>query len=136
MRRSKVRLTAMLFLAVGACAPGHVFRIEKTKDGVFTNFSTLGDYPTTFTSIEIRSVDSGAVVWLIRGKDTPQAHGVALLPGANPSVPPLMNGSGTVDVMVPRGSETFVLESGRDYRIEVCFPGRGNGWCEGEQFRL
>jgi hypothetical protein len=91
----------------------------RTSNGVTVDVQTLGEYQTSIARVRLTDVERQSVVWEVFARSrAPQLHEIVLSHGTN-RVLPAEVGLGTYNVIVPEGTATFTLESGRNYRIEV-----------------
>jgi hypothetical protein len=100
---------------VGCGRPALV--ISHNRDRIVVDMQSLGEYPSDVARLRLHHARKG-VVWDLRGHDFPQAGRVELVVGANP-VQMRDVRHGRYDVLVPRGSQTFTIEAGERYVIEI-----------------
>lgn len=90
------------------------------KDGTLeVVVSTLGEYPTSVSRIQLVDMTEGGLVWEVKAEGkVPQLWRFPLKPGANPALPPVML-YGKYEVRIPPEGNDFVLHAGRRYRVVV-----------------
>jgi len=93
--------------------------VVQQAGAVIIDVQTLGEYQTTIGRIRLTERREGRVVWeLVATGRLPQIHTVELRRGENPAVLASVR-SGRYEILTPRGVDSFVLEDGKLYLIEV-----------------
>jgi hypothetical protein len=110
-------LLALLFSSFGCLKPP--LALKREGHGIEVNVSTLGEYPSSISRIQLRDLQTESIVWEVRAKGkVPQIWKVSLAPGLNSStLASVLNGH--YDVVVPRSSISFRLYRGRPYEISI-----------------
>src|SRR6186997_2685035 len=118
MRRHLSTLLIVPMLLANACTAPPL-RVTHDKSRVVLDVRTLGEYQTSVARVRLTDAGNHAVVWEVSVKSgEPQIDEIVLTPGANSSML-LSVQSGTYEVIVPKGSDTFVLQQSRQYMVEV-----------------
>lgn len=118
IRRLSTLLVAPV-LVITACSGAPPLRVTHDNGKVVVDLRTLGEYQTTVSRLRLADAGNDAVVWELRVRSgEPQIDEIVLTPGANSS---MLRGvqAGAYEVVVPKNSETFVLERSRMYTVEV-----------------
>src|SRR5688500_13670220 len=131
-RRHFVSVVALVLAS--ACGVTHSpVSVERTTAGVTIHCESLGEYPSSVGVVELIDTASGRMIWRIEPEgDVFQLHNFSLRPGSNAASIPVS--WGVARRVIPAG-ETFGLETGRSYRVNVCAP-NGLKRCGSADFTL
>lgn len=100
------------------CTGAPPLRLAQRGSEVTIDVRTLGEYQTTVGRIRLTDVAERRVVWeIVAASGTPQIHKLTLSTGANPARLASKQAEG-YRVVTPAG-DSFLLESGRRYLVEV-----------------
>jgi hypothetical protein len=135
-RGSKCVLIAIFVGVATLACTRPPLRVHRVGDQFIVDVQTLGEYPTTVTSIRLRRGDE--VVWDVKAREKVQIHTFRLRVGSNPSVPVACGGGpppacdhpepldGYVATRPESGS--FAIERGSRYRLDVWGSSSGSWW--------
>jgi len=100
------------------CRKGPPIRISSNGDTVKVDVATLGEYPTTIARIRLED-QSDHILWEVDADGgSPQIHEITFKAGLNSSSAPDST-SGTYRVVIPKSADTFELQRGRAYRLDL-----------------
>ena len=109
---------AGLVAACASCAPP--LRLTTSGNTITVDVQTLGEYITSISRIRVSDLSKGRTIWEIQGEgSTPQISKFELSVGDNPALLKSVQAGRSYRILVPRGADTFRLEGGVDYLIEV-----------------
>ena len=94
-------------------------RVTVTVGQVRVDVRTLGEYPSSVRKLRLTGLPGQEVLWEVEAEGpVPQLWEIRLVEGENSTkIDEAVHGS--YRVVEPSTSDTFFLEAGKDYRIEV-----------------
>ena len=94
-------------------------RVTVAVGEVIVDVKTLGEYPSSVRKLRLASLPGQEVLWEVEAEGpVPQLWEIRLVEGENPTeIDEAVRGS--YRVLEPSTSDTFFLEAGKDYRIDV-----------------
>jgi len=111
-------LITVVSIALSGCSPP--LRIKPNEKGVLIDVQTLGEYQTSISRLRLADDRTGKVLWeLVAVSEAPQINKVQLSAGANPARIVGRPLDRKYRVVTPAGRDTFQLEAGAKYTIEV-----------------
>lgn len=118
----RIRLTiaiASTLMSVGLIGCGRPpLRVSEQGQTVIIDMQSLGEYPSNVARLRLVEAKRNRVVWEIKGRGEPQLGRLRVNAGPNPVQANDVR-HGIYDVVVPSGSETFTLQPGERYVVEV-----------------
>lgn len=106
-------------LAMSACGGSPPLRVVRNGEAVNVDLRTLGEYQSSVSRVILREGDAD-IIWEVDAVDPwQQPDGFELRRGANSAL--LRDTQGRrFKVVAPAIGNSFVLDEGRSYHLEVC----------------